>query len=393
LTDRSNVWEDARFVGKPTETFMRLPVIRLRTVLPLFALLALPSFAGAEEYPTDACVAKKLQASGRYCSEVLRAWRNGEPEQDDRKLAAAGRRLGAAFARADAKSLDAGAACNETTAPASDVADLLDEGAAALVDELGIGAGETCDAYALGHIARACSALLDAEGDHLLDRDTDRDRSDLDADRARVLHSLTRSLDAVSRRCDEPGGAAASEEVTGLVGETFLAHVVSPQVSTDWTNVDPPDQVEYAGKTLEPICSRGTPWSFWVKRGTVNKLLVYYQGGGACWNFVTCGPFFPVFKSATGPGDNPANATTGFANLQNPDNPFKDWNAVFVPYCTGDVHWGDAVVDHELSGQSTTIHHKGYVNAQVAEKWAREHFVSPEQVFSPARAPGPTARS
>jgi len=68
--------------------------------------------------------------------------------------------------------------------------------------------------------------------------------------------------------------------------------------------------------------------------------------------------------------------------MSNPENPFRDWSVVFVPYCTGDVHWGDATVVHEWPGNSpVTIQHKGFVNAQVAEKWAREHFVNPDQVF------------
>jgi hypothetical protein len=118
-----------------------------------------------------------------------------------------------------------------------------------------------------------------------------------------------------------------------------------------------------------------------VKRGTVNKLIVYYQGGGACWDFLTCGQIAPTFKQTAGPGDNPANASTGFADYTDPENPFRDWNAVFVPYCTGDVHWGDAVVQHLPDSDIATIHHKGRVNAAVAEKFAREHFVHPDQVF------------
>jgi hypothetical protein len=45
--------------------------------------------------------------------------------------------------------------------------------------------------------------------------------------------------------------------------------------------------------------------------------------------------------------DHPANAnnqkaeiTTGLFNRGNADNPVADWNFVFVPYCTGDVHLG-----------------------------------------------------
>src|SRR5690606_10230591 len=29
-------------------------------------------------------------------------------------------------------------------------------------------------------------------------------------------------------------------------------------------------------------------------------------------------------------------------NRSRPENPFQDWNVVFVPYCTGDFHAGDA---------------------------------------------------
>ena len=48
------------------------------------------------------------------------------------------------------------------------------------------------------------------------------------------------------------------------------------------------DTVEYGSETLTPICGKNTPYSFWYKRGTVNKLLMYYQGGGACWDAASC---------------------------------------------------------------------------------------------------------
>ena len=146
--------------------------------------------------------------------------------------------------------------------------------------------------------------------------------------------------------------------------------------------VTPDAEVPYEGKTLEPICSKGTPWVFFVKRGTVNKTLMYYQGGGACWDYTSCN--LPTHKTSTGPGDNPAGASTGFADLSNPDNRFCDWNAVFVSLLHRRIGaLVNAVVDHRSANgnQGVTIHHKGYVNAQVAEKWAREHFVNPDAVF------------
>ena len=132
------------------------------------------------------------------------------------------------------------------------------------------------------------------------------------------------------------------------------------------------------GPTLHPVCSHGDPYHYFVKRGTVNKLVMYYQGGGACWDTNTC-ITFGVFDQDVNPSgsDNPNNTTTGFGDLTNPNNPFKDWNIVFVAYCTGDIHFGDALPNYS----GNTIRHRGWHNARIAEKFAREHFVAPDELF------------
>jgi hypothetical protein len=107
---------------------------------------------------------------------------------------------------------------------------------------------------------------------------------------------------------------------------------------------------------------------------------MYYQGGGACWENLTCG--IPVCKNGADPvGDDPDNTETGLGDLNNPDNPFKDWNIVFVTYCTCDIHFGD--IDQTYSGPlpDVNVSHRGFQNAKVAEKFAREHFLNPETVF------------
>jgi hypothetical protein len=79
----------------------------------------------------------------------------------------------------------------------------------------------------------------------------------------------------------------------------------------------------------------------------------------------------------------------GFGDLTNPANPFKDWNIVYVPYCTCDVHWGDASVFYPggtfLGGllvcPDKTVEHRGHDNGKLAEKWVREHFVNPTKIF------------
>src|SRR5262249_7447047 len=132
--------------------------------------------------------------------------------------------------------------------------------------------------------------------------------------------------------CPSHATAAQVEaSLDGLVGDVVRDTTISPNVGdTQFTQYAANGPIDYLGKTLNPQCIHSTPYSFFAKRGTVNKLVVYYQGGGACWEQVTCGA--PTCDASVGPSDNPNLATSGFANLSNPANPFRDWNVVFVPY-------------------------------------------------------------
>ena len=38
------------------------------------------------------------------------------------------------------------------------------------------------------------------------------------------------------------------------------------------------------------ICSDGSPYKFLTRKGSADKLLVYLQGGGACWFRQNCDP-------------------------------------------------------------------------------------------------------
>ena len=45
----------------------------------------------------------------------------------------------------------------------------------------------------------------------------------------------------------------------------------------------------------------------------------------------------------------------GIYDDTDPRNPFGDWYHVFIPYCTGDLHWGDAVATYGSGGAAVTI--------------------------------------
>src|SRR5215207_5983614 len=146
-----------------------------------------------------------------------------------------------------------------------------------------------------------------------------------------------------------------------------------PESIPGWTRIEP------GGDTK---CALDTPYAFWVRPGAVNKLLVYFQGGGACWDATTCAPGGGYYDDEVTPEDSPENYKFGIFELNNSENPFKDYNIVFVPSCTGDVHWGNSVKTyHGADVQAFTIHHKGFVNGSAALEWAYANIASPESVF------------
>jgi hypothetical protein len=178
-----------------------------------------------------------------------------------------------------------------------------------------------------------------------------------------------------------------------LVGSGVLAKESRAAEDHGWQKLDPKATV-VDGKVLTPTCSQapGTKpdFHFWVRRGTVNRLVVYFEGGGACWDDVTCSA--PVtmdasgvhgfFKAQIGPTDNPA-AYTGLFKLDDPQNPVRDWSFVYVPYCTADVHSGSATATYKdvKTGQVFQIEHRGDDNFRVILNWMSQHLKAPDQVL------------
>jgi hypothetical protein len=123
------------------------------------------------------------------------------------------------------------------------------------------------------------------------------------------------------------------------------------------------------------VCSDGSPWKFFVSPGDSKRVVVDFQGGGACWNEGTCDPQKGTFQSKLSTGE--LEYAQGIYNRASAANPFKSWSHVFVPYCTGDIHWGDA----ERKYGQLTIQHKGSVNARAALEYVYKNFTDPSNVF------------
>ena len=158
-------------------------------------------------------------------------------------------------------------------------------------------------------------------------------------------------------------------------------------LSPGWNTFEPGD-----GTT----CSDGSPFRFFARAGDPKKLMVYFQGGGGCWTGATCDRDLNPTYSTTAPAElieakagepRPERAMSGIFDYTRADNPLADYSAVFVPYCTGDVHLGNvsatyqapATDDHEA--HEVTVEHKGVVNAMAALDWTFAAFEAPEEVF------------
>lgn len=139
------------------------------------------------------------------------------------------------------------------------------------------------------------------------------------------------------------------------------------ELDTDaWT------QIAVSGAT----CARGTPYSFFVRPGDPSKLAVGFQGGGACWNATTCSVDDGTFDDTI--SEDELVSYGGVFDLDNPANPLADWSFVFIPYCTADVHSGDATIEYT---DDLTIEHSGVENARAVLDWTYANFESVAQLF------------
>jgi hypothetical protein len=359
----------------------------------LFGLSAHSAHALAKfGVPEFECVASKQHAAGKYGERAFNAWAEWDKKQDDAKrdaeLVKAGEKLAAAFDEAESESAGEGVDCVEQTLSAAGLEASMASSVLAVVTAIntGLDLGNTddgrCGEKLLRAAAQRTKKFLEAESAHTNTAHSGGNAAQRATDQNEAAEVFARKFDQAGCPTTATEGEI-SAQLAAISNDVVFHTAVSPVLDdTEFQPVSPVGTIEYEGRTLEPRCGfdDDPDYHFFVKRGSTNNVVMYYQGGGACWENLTCN--IPVCKNGADPvGDDPDNATAGFADLSNPDNPFKDWNIVFVTYCTCDIHFGD--VDQTYTGLLPPINvsHRGFENAKVAEKFAREHFLNPEKVF------------
>jgi hypothetical protein len=118
----------------------------------------------------------------------------------------------------------------------------------------------------------------------------------------------------------------------------------------------------------DSMCADGSPSGIMVNLNPESdKVIIHLQGGGACMEWESCHRSNPPDASNLNGFDRndatshfPIGYTleTGVHNRKLASNPFRDWNMVVGPYCTGDLHAGRAY------SPITGMHHVGRDNLE-----------------------------
>lgn len=189
----------------------------------------------------------------------------------------------------------------------------------------------------------------------------------------------------------------AEDPATGgddVVGEESCGNgVVEAEETCDDGNVDRFDGCLATCQEVEPLEADPLTWTWYEIPGTrcidgsaagfsVNhnpdsdKVLVYLEGGGACFNGF-CESLF------TRGGQTPG--ATGIFDRENTANPVGDWTLVYVPYCSGDIYAGDN--EYELAGETRYFY--GYSNITAfLERWVPWFGDASQVVLSGSSAGG-----
>lgn len=153
----------------------------------------------------------------------------------------------------------------------------------------------------------------------------------------------------------------------------------------------PPALEGTTGQTV----SYSPEFAFFVKPGSTKNLLIYFQGGGACWDITNC-----AYNHTYSPGIIESTLLLGLGvlgflesfggggimDMTDPQNPFLNWTVVYIPYCTGDLGAGqqDYVYadDYGTAYTNVTIRHRGLANVNLVLEWMRRNITfTPDKLF------------
>ncbi|MCQ6561155.1 pectin acetylesterase-family hydrolase [Paenibacillus mendelii] len=194
------------------------------------------------------------------------------------------------------------------------------------------------------------------------------------------------------------GGAASFMLL--LVGYIYFFAFEKPAEPDNWADAE-----RYAWNKIkfdaeaQVVSADGSDYFLFAKKGESDQLIIYFSGGGVAWdaetaarpislaNLVKSGgeikyyfESIPFFKPGT---------LGGILDSNHADNPFKDWNIVYIPYSTGDLHIGNAVKEYaDKDGKPFTMRYNGKTNTLEALDWIESHYGNQSKVLIAGESAG-----
>lgn len=115
--------------------------------------------------------------------------------------------------------------------------------------------------------------------------------------------------------------------------------------------------------------SEGNSYHALFKKGSENKVMIYFAGGGVSINEETARD--DTYNTKMVWPDMLANATMNMGGLATAveGSPFENWSVILFPYATGDFHAGTGEFYYtDADGREKILYHNGYVNYTEAMK-------------------------
>ena len=119
--------------------------------------------------------------------------------------------------------------------------------------------------------------------------------------------------------------------------------------------------------------SDGSEWHGIFRKGSENKVVVYFFGGGVSITPETSEGGTKFFATNMMAQDFVA---LGGISSNAEDNPFKDWSFIVIPYATGDFHAGTGIYEGKK-----TVYHTGYTNYSAYVEQVKKYLGEPDTLL------------
>lgn len=124
--------------------------------------------------------------------------------------------------------------------------------------------------------------------------------------------------------------------------------------------------------------SDGSEWHGIFRKGSENKVVVYFFGGGVSITGETSEGGTDFFATTMAAQDFVAQG--GIGSMAD-ENPFRDWTFIVIPYASGDFHTGTGQYHYIQNGKEKVVYHNGYNNYSAFIEEIKEYVGEPDTLL------------